>query len=74
MALVDDDLPVVAEHLLGVVDPDALDHGEVDDAAPSLATAAELPDHFPGQTEATLELQTPLVEQRLAVDQDETEP
>lgn len=64
MALVDHDQAVAAEEPVEILDRfQALDHRQIDEAA----AAAELTDLLRGQTEKLLQLDPPLLEQRLTV-------
>ena len=72
VALVDHDQAVVAEERVEVVDGlEALDHREVDDPGEFASSAADLADLFRGESEQRLELCSPLLEERLAVGEDE---
>jgi hypothetical protein len=72
VALVDDDETVGGEERFQVFDRlEALDHRQVDDAGQLASAAASLPDLLRVETEEGFELRAPLVEQRLAVGEDQ---
>ena len=72
MALVDHDQAIAAEERFEVVDGlEALNHREVDGSGEFAPSAADLADLFRGESEQRLELCSPLLEERLAVGEDE---
>jgi hypothetical protein len=72
VALVDDDVAVVRDEFVDLVVADeALDHGHVDPTRHAALPAPDLADRFRLHAEEHGELRPPLIEQGLAVDQDQ---
>ena len=75
MALVDDDEPVPGEQLVRLFPAgQALDHGNINHFTGGVLAAADDADAVVGDAEMFAESFPPLGEERLAVDQDQTQP